>query len=106
MLYFFALTWGLFGGGFSATWSGYAPAMKQRNPSGQVDIGLVIGLVAAGRGVGAVMSGPLSETLLEIGWKSHASLAYGTTYGILIIFSGVAAALGRIACVGRLLRVL
>jgi MFS family permease len=106
MLYVFALAWGLFGGGFSATWSGYAPAMKRRNPSGHVDVGLVLALMAAGRGVGAVISGPLSERLLEIGWKSHASFAYGTAYGILIIFSGIAAAFGGTACVGRLLRLM
>lgn len=33
MLYTFALVWGLFGGGFPATWSGYSNAMKKRNPT-------------------------------------------------------------------------
>lgn len=79
--------------------------MKRRHPSSHVDVGLVLALMAAGRGVGAVISGPLSEKLLEIGWKSHASFAYGTTYGILIIFSGVMAAFGGTACVGRVLKV-
>ena len=106
MLYVFALVWGMFGGGFSATWSGYAPAMKRSNPSAHVDLGLVVALMAAGRGVGAVISGPLSEKLLNIGWHSHASFAYGTGYGILIIFSGIAAACGGTACIGRLLRVI
>lgn len=104
MLYIFALVWGMFGGGFSATWSGYAPAMKQGNPSAHVDVGLVLALMAAGRGVGAVISGPLSERLLEMGWNSHASFAYGTAYGVLIVFTGVTTAFSGIAGIGRVSR--
>ena len=105
-LYVFAIMWGLFGGGFSASWSGYAGAMKRRDPTRHVDMGLVVALMAAGRGVGAVITGPLSEKLLEIGWTGHAGFAYGTNYGVLIVFSGVAAAFGGTACIGRLLRVI
>ena len=105
MLYVFALTWGLFGGGFSATWSGYAPALKRSNPTAHVDTGLVVALMAAGRGVGAVISGPLSEKLLDVGWNSHAGFAYGSPYGVLIVFSGIAVAFGGTAGIGRLLRI-
>ena len=83
MLYVFALLWGLFGGAFSATWSGYAEPIRRRNPSGHTDMGLIVALMAAGRGVGAVISGPLSEKLLEIGWSGQVNFAYGTNYGKL-----------------------
>ena len=106
MLYTFSLVWGLFGGGFSATWAGYANAIKKGHPTGHIDVGLLISLIAAGRGVGAVITGPLSEKLLEIGWEGHASFAYGSGYGGLIVFSGVIAAFSGTACIGRLLRVL
>lgn len=83
-LYVFALLWGLFGGGFSASWSGYAGAMKRGNPNGHADIGLVVALMAAGRGVGAVITGPLSEKLLEVGWEGRTNFAYGSAYGVLV----------------------
>lgn len=101
MLYVFALAWGMFGGGYSSAWSGYAAAIKPRNHNGHIDTGLVVSLMAAGRGVGAVVSGPLSESLLETGWKLDANFAYGTVYGSLIIFSGIAATFGGAGCVGR-----
>ncbi len=106
MLYVFALTWGLFGGGFSSTWSGYAHAVGKSTPNGHVEAGLLLSLMAAGRGVGAVITGPLSEKLLDVGWNSHAKFAYGTDYGVLIIFSGIFATLGGAAAVGKWLRLL
>ena len=68
MLYVFALVWGLFGGGFASTWSGYAPAMKQSHPSTHVDIGLVLSLMAAGRGIGAVISGVRKSMGNRVTW--------------------------------------
>ena len=106
MLYTFALVWGLFGGRFPATWSGYANVMKRSNPTAAIDTGLVVALMAAGKGVGAITSGPLSESLLRAGVEFHAKFAYGTSYGILIVFSGVSALLGGLACLGRLFRLL
>ena len=104
MLYVFAVVWDLFGGGFSATFSGYTTAMNKRSRNSHIDTGLIVSLMAAGRGVGAVISGPLSEWLLEHGWKSHAGFAYGTAYGILIVFSGFTAMLGGAGCLGRIFR--
>jgi MFS family permease len=106
MLYAFALVWGLFGGGYSSTWSGVAGALGRSTSSGRVDTGMLLSLMAAARGVGAVITGPLSETLLQAGWKANAGFAYGTNYGILIVFSGVFASLGGIACVGRVLKMI
>lgn len=86
MLYFFALIWGLFGGGFSATWSGYAEPIKRGNPSGHTDMGLIVTMMAAGRGVGAGISGPWSKKLLEVRWSGQAGFAYGAAYGKLNIY--------------------
>ena len=93
MLCIFSLLYGLTAGGFSANYTGIVQGIKDRNNA--VDSGLVIGFLAAGRGIGAVVSGPLSEALLhEQTWKGEAKLGYGTGYGLLIVFTGVTAAAG------------
>lgn len=66
----------------------------------------MVALMAAGKGIGAITSGPLSEGLLSAGVDFHARFAYGTSYGILIVFSGVSALLGGMACLGRLWKVI
>lgn len=49
-------------------------------------------MVAATRGIGVIVSGSLSEELLKIrpgkGWLS---CAYGSEYGVLILFTGITA---------------
>lgn len=102
MLYAFALLWGLFGGSFSATWSGYAGAMKKGNPTEHLEVALLCALMADGRGVGAVISGPLGESLFQSGWEGKSGFAYGTAYGALIVFSSISVMFGGTACVGRL----
>ncbi|PKX89369.1 putative MFS monocarboxylate transporter [Aspergillus novofumigatus IBT 16806] len=49
-----------------------------------------------GRGVGNVVSGPLSEALLKVGgWKAEEAFgAYGSEYGVLVVLTGVTAFLG------------
>ena len=61
----------------------------------RADIGLVFGLSSAGRGVGSVVSGLLSEALV-VGrpWMGQATSGYGSGYGGLIVFTGVNAFLG------------
>lgn len=106
MLYLFAILWGTFAGMYNATYSGCAKTLSRLEPDRAIDTGIVIAIMAAGKGVGGVVSGPLSEKLLEVGWKSTASFAYGTSYGVLVIFCGISAACGGTACVGRLLKML
>ena len=68
----------------------------------RAEAGLVFGLLAAGRGIGSVVSGPLSEALLsERPWVEDAMLGYGTGYGGLIVFTGISAMLGGMSWVGR-----
>ena len=62
-LYIFAIVYGLSAGGFSATWSGISHEVKKSNPS--ADVSMVFGFLETGRGIGNILSGPLSEALLK-----------------------------------------
>jgi len=59
-------------------------------------------MIYAGRGIGAVVSGPLSAVLLsERPWQGKIALGYGTGYGGLIVFTGVTAAVGGVSFLGH-----
>ncbi|RMY69438.1 hypothetical protein D0863_06460 [Hortaea werneckii] len=105
MLYVFALIWGVFSGSWAATWTGAAAAIRSKEPTGSnMDITTVIALFAAAKGVGSVISGPLSEKLVDIQANWQAAYAYGSSYAGLIVFTGVAVTLGGLSWVGRLVR--
>lgn len=108
MLYVFALLAGFFGGGYSTTWSGCAQAMRKRERGGvHVDTAMTVALLAAGKGIGAVVCGPVSERLISHDtWEGQVGFAYGSGYGVLVVFSAVSAVLGGFACIGRVLRLL
>ena len=100
VLCMFAILYGLFAGGFTCTYSGIILELQKQEPA--LESGLVFGMLAAGRGIGSVVSGPLSEALLSSkSWQGEASLGYGTEYGPLIVFTGVSAALSGLGFVGR-----
>ncbi|KAF2149437.1 MFS monocarboxylate transporter [Myriangium duriaei CBS 260.36] len=103
MFYIFTLAWGLFAGGYSTTWSGCAVALR-RSGFQNLDTPSVVSLFAAGKGIGSIVSGPLSESLLHLGPIGDARFVYGTSYGNLVVFTGVAAVLGGTACAGRMFR--
>jgi MFS family permease len=103
LLFLFAASYGFFAGSFSAIWSGM---MKEvRRVSRDAKMGTLMGLFAAGRGIGAVLSGPVGEILLR---KDNlngnddgeaARFGYQTKYGVLIVFTGVSALFGLL-CFG------
>lgn len=99
LLILFSVSYGFFAGGFSSIWSGMITSIKQ-DSSPSIDTGLVFGLLAGGRGIGNVISGPLSTLLLQhgsVGSPAHAAgggTGYDTRYGTLIIFTGITAFLG------------
>lgn len=100
LLYVFSLIYGLFAGGFTSTWTGVIREVQKKERG--TEAGLIFGLLCAGRGVGSVLSGPLSEALLRNKpWAGEAGLGYGTGYGGLIVFTGVSATLGGVSWVGR-----
>jgi MFS family permease len=93
LLYIFCIVYGLFAGSFSSTWTGIIKITKSKVEN--ADAGLVFAFLAFGRGVGNVISGPLSEALIKgKPWLSEAGLAYGSGYGPLITFTGISALLG------------
>ncbi|KAH8801393.1 putative MFS monocarboxylate transporter [Xylogone sp. PMI_703] len=99
MLYIFSILYGVFAGGFPATWSGCAQAVHRKQP---VEPALILSLFTAGKGIGSVISGPLSGALVTSdAWKNRVGYAYGSGYGYLIIFSGITAAFGSIGWVGK-----
>ncbi|KAI9800951.1 MAG: hypothetical protein M1833_003088 [Piccolia ochrophora] len=101
LLAVFAVVYGLFAGGFGATWTGIIREVRRREPGAET--GMMLGCLAAGRGVGNVLAGPISEALVRDGaWRAPgASGAYGSSYGALIIFTGITALLGGVGCVAR-----
>lgn len=90
-LYVFCLIYGGFAGSQASTWSAIVRNTKEK--SAGADSGMVFACLSAGKGVGNLASGPLSEALLHAGnW--HAKFAYGSGYGALIAFTGATAFLG------------
>ena len=88
----FSLLYGLFAGGYTTCWPGMIGEVQAKSRG--ADSGMLFGFLAAGRGIGAVVSGPLSERLLNAGAWEGAGFAYGTAFGSLITFTGTSAALG------------
>ncbi|KAJ5666838.1 hypothetical protein N7462_011247 [Penicillium macrosclerotiorum] len=93
LLTLFSLFYGFFAGGFSSTWSGVITQIKRDSMSPSLETGLVFGLLAGGRGIGNVISGPLSSILIQQGSLSE-STGFGTQYGTLILFTGLTAFFG------------
>jgi len=99
ILYVFAFLYGIFAGGFPATWSGCTGPVRRKYP---VENGMIIALFTAGKGIGCVISGPVSGALVASdSWKNSVGYAYGSGYGYLIVFSGVTASFAGIGWLGK-----
>lgn len=101
MLYVSCVVYGLFAGSYTATWPGIMKQVAVRaaasgeSSGGAFDPVMVFGMLAAGRGVGNIISGPMSEALIEgMPWRGQAAAGYGSGYGTLITFTGVTAVIG------------
>ncbi|MCJ1225611.1 hypothetical protein MMC12_002260 [Toensbergia leucococca] len=97
LLVIFSITFGFFAGGYSATWGGVINELEreaaQRNEA--IDTGMLYGLLNGARGVGYVSGGLAGVPLLKAGGTSSVgTFAYGTTYGPLIIFTGLSSVFG------------
>lgn len=97
-LLIFSILYGLFAGSFSSTYPGIMMAMQKS--AGNVEGTMVFAMLEAGRGIGNVICGPVSEALVRVGDVGAKGL-YGTEYGPLILFTGVSAALGGVSILGR-----
>lgn len=93
VLYLFVLIYGIFAGGYTATWTGAVTAIQRRAPLSET--GVILGMMASGRGIGSLVSGPLSEQVMGSGVSISAwSGAYDGPYSRLIVFTGITAVLG------------
>jgi MFS family permease len=99
LLVVFSILYGFFAGGFVSTNAGVIKKVKTLDET--TDVGTLIGLLSAGRGLGPLVSDPLSEALLHKPRPGKASLGYGSGYGGLIVFTGIAAAMGGVSFLGK-----
>ena len=95
LLILFALIYGFFAGGYSATWGGIIKEMEQRarDNNEPIDTGMIYGLFNGARGLGFVGGGFIGVQLLKVKGKVG-NFGYGTIYGPLIIYTGLATAFG------------
>lgn len=98
LVYIFSIVWGVFAGGFAATWTGVAKELQRYLPN--TETAVVLGVFGAGRGIGNVISGPVSEKLVQPP-SFDADFGYGTKYGPLMIFTGLTAAVSGLGFLSR-----
>ncbi|KAL7916267.1 major facilitator superfamily domain-containing protein [Trichoderma velutinum] len=102
LLYVFCVIYGFFAGSYTSTWTGVikqvTPKPSQQgtaNAGAAFDPVMIFGYLAAGRGIGNVVSGPLSEALVKsMAWQGQAAGGYGSGYGPVIAFTGITAMIG------------
>ncbi|RFU74579.1 hypothetical protein TARUN_7667 [Trichoderma arundinaceum] len=102
VLYIFCVIYGFFAGSYTSTWTGIIKQITAKpgqpgasNAGSTFDPVMVFGYLAAGRGIGNVVSGPLSEALIKgMSWQGQAAGGYGSGYGPLIAFTGATAVVG------------
>jgi len=100
LLVFFGLNHGFFMGCTTATWPGVIGEIVERDTTLTAEPSMIFGLFVAGRGIGNVASGPLSQSLLHLPILSRAlSYGYGTMYGSMILFSACTMAAGGLGAV-------
>ncbi|KAJ6163458.1 hypothetical protein N7497_003437 [Penicillium chrysogenum] len=99
-LFVFSIVYGLFAGSYTSTWPGIMREVVRKKPSAESS--MVFASLAAGRGVGNLVSGPLSEALIDgMPWKGDAGYGYGSGYGSLIAFTGVTGVVGGGSYIAR-----
>lgn len=97
VLYLFCVVYGLFAGSYTSAWPGVMTDITRGNSEHgkRADPSMVFAFLAMGRGVGNVVSGPLSEALVQgQPWLGRAFGGYGSGYGGLIAFTGATAFVG------------
>ncbi|KAG9662226.1 putative monocarboxylate transporter, partial [Aureobasidium melanogenum] len=100
-LVLFSITFGFFAGGYSATWGGLMNDLESeaRQSNEAIDSGMVYGLLNGARGIGYVAGGLVGVPLLKAGTENFGGIAgsgFGvqSSYGPLIIFTGLASVFG------------
>ncbi|KAL6857472.1 hypothetical protein ACO1O0_004908 [Amphichorda felina] len=104
LLTLFSITFGFFAGGYSATWGGIINEMEREAASWNeaIDTGTVYGMLNGARGLGYVAGGLAGVPLLKSGVVGpEGRFGYGTSYGPLIIFTGLSSIFGGWAILWR-----
>jgi MFS family permease len=79
----FAVAYGFFGAGYTALWARMVTAISEEPSASQA----IFGLLCAGKGIGNILTGPISAGLLS---ASRSSTGYGHgAYQAVVIFTGV-----------------
>ena len=97
LLVLFTVTFGFFASGYSATWGGVINELEREAAQSNeaIDTGMLYGLLNGARGIGYVSGGLAGVPLIKAGSTSSvAKFGYGTTYGPLIIFTGLTSVFG------------
>ncbi|KAJ5895000.1 hypothetical protein N7495_006691 [Penicillium taxi] len=96
-LYVFCVAYGLLAGGYSSTWAGIAEDIQRACPGS--DSTVIFPFMELGRGIGNIVSGPLSVSLLQADTRTWGK--YGNGYGALIVCTGATALVGGVSVVTR-----
>lgn len=86
----FSLMYGITAGSYSTTWAGMTKDIQKQVSN--ADANVVFGFLAAGRGIGAVVSGPLSDALIAN--SGPVTQGYSDAYRSLVIFAGCTTIVG------------
>lgn len=91
-LYVFCIFYGLFAGCWPAIWPGIMKEMARREGGGTGGAAnpMVLTHLCFGKGIGNVVSGPLSDALIKgRPWQGKVTGGYGSGYGALIVYTGI-----------------
>ncbi|KEF56024.1 uncharacterized protein A1O9_07604 [Exophiala aquamarina CBS 119918] len=100
LILLFGFTHGFFMGCMTASWPGVIREIVERDTTLTAEPSLIFALFVAGRGIGNVASGPLSQSLLHLPILSKAlNYGYGSMYGSMILFSAGTMAAGVLGAV-------
>lgn len=109
VLYVFCVMYGLFAGSWASIWPGIMKEVTQKfqDQNEYVDPVMVHGHLCVGRGVGNIVSGPLSGSLIRgQPWQGKVIGGYGSGYGILILYTGLTGLVSGINFLWRYVNVL
>ena len=98
VLIVFAAFYGFFGAFFVTTWPGITRDIISRDATQTAEASTIYASFVAGRGIGSVVSGPLSQGLLHLPRLTRSlAYGYGSMYGTMIVFNAVTMLLGGLA---------
>lgn len=110
VIYVFCVLYGIFAGCWTSTWPGIMREISQRSEDagfGYVDPMMVYGHLCIGRGIGNIISGPLSDALIRsLPWQGQTIGGYGSGYGVLIVYVGLTSLISGMNFVWRRLGLL